>query len=475
MILLKELNESQTPVSLLSMISFSVADLHLAFFSFALGQYLLLFYETEVTLGIWYVTLGYIIYALWNAVNDPLIGFITDRPRGYWQKWGKRFPLVIISSIPFVVSMGFIFSPPMWDPTTQPLFYLLWFVLSTCFFDTFFSILQTSHLAQYPELFRDDTDRRNSGFWMMAMGLVGTALGALVPGIFIVYYNRGSYSVMGWVLGIVGFMFFLMYIYGHREPEALRSRYLKEQVQEEQESFTSVLRTMLKQKNFRVFLLIFFLDSIIGASLTASISYIVKYDLEMEAFMASIVLAGFILGALGSMVPWLYYSQRLKNNRKMLIIGVFLNTIFLLPFMFTWDLLTLLIAAFILGIGGGALRIGRNPVMADVVDEAVLKSGTRIEGSLMGVYTFFNRLALIAQGLIFAVVHELTCFDPTVDPFDPINPTHQSELALFGIRIHTAFIPMVLCLLGLIVFYKVYDITPEKADEIKNQLQEVGL
>ncbi|MFX1515336.1 MAG: MFS transporter [Promethearchaeota archaeon] len=472
---MQEMNESQTSVSLLGMISFSVADLHLAFFSFALGQYLLLFYETEVTLGIWYVTLGYIIYALWNAVNDPLIGFITDRPRGYWQKWGKRFPLIIISSIPFVISMAFIFSPLMWNPTTQPLLYLLWFVLSTCFFDTFFSILQTSHLAQYPELFRQDTERRNSGFWMMVMGLVGTALGALVPGVFIDYYNRGSYSVMGWVLGIIGFIFFILYIYGHREPEALRSRYIKEQAQEQQESFISVLRTMLKQKNFRVFLLIFFLDSIIGVSLTASISYIVKYDLEMDAFMASVVLAGFIFGALGSMVPWLYYSQRLKNNRKMLIIGVFLNTIFLLPFMFTWDLLTLLIAAFILGIGGGALRIGRNPVMADVVDEAVLKSGKRIEGSLMGVYTFFNRLALIAQGLIFAIVHELTQFDPTVDPFDPINPTHQSELALLGIRIHTAFIPMVLCLLGLIVFYRVYDITPDKSDHIKTQLQKVGL
>jgi Na+/melibiose symporter-like transporter len=309
---------------------------------------------------------------------------------------------------------------------------------------------------------------------MMAMGLVGTAFGALVPGFFVIYYNRGSYSIMGWVLGIIGLIFFILYIYGHKEPESLRSRYLKKQDKEE-DSFIIILRTMLKQKNFRVFLLIFFLDSIIGASLTASISYIVKYDLEMEAFMASVVLAGFILGSLGSMVPWLLYSQRLQNNRKMLIIGVFLNTIFLLPFMFTWDLLTLLIAAFILGIGGGALRIGRNPVMADVVDEAVVKSGKRLEGSLMGVYTFFNRLALIAQGLIFAIVHELTQFDPTVNPLDPVNPTHQTALALFGIRIHTAFIPMVLCLLGLIVFYKVYNLTPEKTLEIKEQLKKAAL
>jgi Na+/melibiose symporter-like transporter len=94
-----ELYESKKNRSLLTMISFSVSDLHLAFFSFALGQYLLLFYETEVNLGIWYVTLGYIIYAVWNAVNDPLIGFITDQPRSYWQKWGKRFPLIIMASV----------------------------------------------------------------------------------------------------------------------------------------------------------------------------------------------------------------------------------------------------------------------------------------------------------------------------------------------------------------------------------------
>ena len=458
--------EMSKPQSMMTMLSFSIADLHLAFFSFALGQYLLLFYETEVGLGILYVTLGYIVYALWNAVNDPLIGFLTDKPRNYWQKWGKRFPLIIMGSIPFLFSLAFVFSPPSWDPGTQPWFYFIWFILSTCFFDTFFSILQTSHLAQYPELFRLDTDRRKSGGIMMAMALIGTLLGALIPGLFITFYVRESYSQMGWILGIIGFIFFLGLIPGHRESESMRSRYFKDQ-KEEQESFISVIRIMFKHKNFGVFLLIFFLDSIIGASLTASISYIVKYDLQKEALIGSIVLLAFFVGALGSMYFWLIYAQRLKNNRKMLIIGVFLNTIFLFPLIFAWDLLSLLVGCFILGIGGGALRIGRNPVMADVVDEAVIKSGKRIEGALMGVYTFFNRLALIAQGLIFAIVHVITGFDPSA--------TTQTPLALFGIRIHTAFIPMVLCLLGLIVFIKVYDLTPEKTARIKVELQKEGL
>ncbi|MHA1967972.1 MAG: MFS transporter [Candidatus Hodarchaeales archaeon] len=469
-----ELNEKPKPQSFLTMISFSVADLHFSFITLALGSYMLLFYETEVLLGIWYVTLGYIIYALWNAINDPLVGFITDTPRNYWQKWGKRFPPIVLASIPFAFCMVFVFSPPLWDPVSQAWFYLIWFVVSACLFDTFYSIIQTSHLAQYPELFRDDDERRKSGSIMMAMGLVGSALGALVPGFLITFGNRGSFSTMGIVVGIIGFIFFFLYIYGHREPEEMRKQYLKKQ-DEEQVSFFSVLRSLIQYKNFQVYLLIFFLDSIIGASLVASIAYLVKFDLEMEAFMGSILLGGFLIGGLGSIWPWLILSQRMENNKKMLIIGVFLNTIFLLPFMFTWDLFSLLLACVLLGIGGGALRVGRNPVMADVVDEAILKMGKRIEGSLMGINTFFNRLALIAQGFIFAIVHELTEFDPSVDPFDPVNPTHQTALALFGIRLHTAFIPMVLCLLGLIVFIKVYDLTPHKTKTIQAQMREIGL
>ncbi|MFX1283188.1 MAG: MFS transporter [Promethearchaeota archaeon] len=453
------------PQSLKTMISFGMAELQFAFFSFALGQYLLLFYETEVSLGIWYLTLGYIIYALWNAINDPLVGFLTDNPRNYWKRWGKRFPLIIIGSIPFVFLIVFIFSPPNWNPDTQPWFYFVWFVLSTCFFDTFYSIVQTSHLAQYPDIFRLDDDRRKAGGIAMALGLIGTALGALIPGFIVVFYVKESYAQMAWVVAIVGFITFLTYIYGHRESEGLKLSYYERE--EEKESFISLLKIIFKHKNFMVVMMIFFLDSIIGASLTASISYIVKYDLKMDPIIASVVLAGFLLGALGSMIFWLRYAQQLNNNRKMLIIGVFLNTIFLFPLIFAWNLFSLLLGVILLGIGGGALRIGRNPVIADVIDEAVVKTGTKIEGSLMGIYTFFNRLALIAQGFIFAIVHELTGFNPDV--------SDQTFLALLGIRIHTALIPMILCLLGLIIFVKVYDLTPERTMDIQALLKAEGM
>jgi len=57
------------------------------------------------------------------------------------------------------------------------------------------------------------------------------------------------------------------------------------------------------------------------------------------------------------------------------------------------------------------------------------------------------------------ILHELTGFNPDV--------TDQTSLVLFGVKIHTASIPMILCLLGLIVFIKVHDLIPERTIDIQ--------
>ncbi|GAH91731.1 unnamed protein product, partial [marine sediment metagenome] len=49
------------------------------------------------------VALGYIIYAIWNSINDPLVGYFTDRPNRFWKRYGKRFPLIIIGGIPAIL------------------------------------------------------------------------------------------------------------------------------------------------------------------------------------------------------------------------------------------------------------------------------------------------------------------------------------------------------------------------------------
>lgn len=453
--------------STLSMMSFGMGDFLFDIFNGIFGAFYFLFWETEIGLNIWIVVLGYTIYAIWNSVNDPIIGYFTDHPNRFWERYGKRFPYIIIAGIPAILTLAAILSPPNLDPVSGAWIYLAWILISTCSFELFFTILSLNHFALYPDKFQGDSERRKAGGIRMALSLIGTAIGFIVPPFFIDYGDRQSYTNMAWIFVVFNTIFFLTMIPGHRESKELKLRYIREQEQQEHISFFKTLKLVITQKNFVVVILIFFLDGIIGASLTASIQYIAKYILQGEATSSTLILAGFILGALGSLFPWLYLSQRIKNNRKMLIIGVFLNTIFLLPFMFAQNLIGMVICALLLGIGGGALRIGRNPVIADTIDEATVKSGKHLEGAFMGVYTFFLRFSLIAQGLIFALVHQLTGFDA--------NLIIQTDLALFGIRMHTALIPMILTLIGFVIFVKVYNLTPERTKEIKEKLKELKL
>jgi glycoside/pentoside/hexuronide:cation symporter, GPH family len=451
----------------LSMISFGMGDFLFELFNGIFGVFYFIFWEVEVGLNIWLVALGYVIYAIWNSVNDPLVGYFTDQPKKWWSKYGKRFPFIIIAGVPLILSLAAVFSPPNVDPVDGALIYVSWILISTCSYEFFYTVLSLNHFALYPDKFRLEKDRRKVGGIRMALSLIGTSVGFMIPPLLIEYGDRQSYTNMAWIFVLINLILFITIIPGHKESDSLKNRYTSEQKEEHGISFIETLKMVLKSKNFLVVILIFFLDAIIGVSLTASIQYLTRYVLEAEADVSIFILAGFILGALLSLWPWLILSNKIDNNRNMLIIGVFLNTIFLLPFMFAQTLLGFVLCAFLLGIGGGALRIGRNPVMADTIDEATLKSKKHLEGSFMGVYTFFNKFSLIAQGLFFALVHELTGFNP--------NSEFQTEFAKFGIRVHTALIPMILTLIGLIVFILVYDLKPEKTKFIKEKLKELEL
>ena len=95
--------ETKQPNTIIT--SYGVGYLLMEIWNVIFGAYVFFFYETEVGLYVWLLVLGYVIYALWNSFNDPLIGYIFDRPNFLWKKWGKRFPIILGAAIPWFISM----------------------------------------------------------------------------------------------------------------------------------------------------------------------------------------------------------------------------------------------------------------------------------------------------------------------------------------------------------------------------------
>ena len=77
-----------------------------------------------------WVGLIWSIYGLWNAVNDPLAGFLSDRTH---TRWGRRIPWIAGSFIPLSITFYLLFVPPagmVATPDLSLLFYFLFFVLA---------------------------------------------------------------------------------------------------------------------------------------------------------------------------------------------------------------------------------------------------------------------------------------------------------------------------------------------------------
>ena len=132
----KEINEIEHSTK--THASYALGSLFDDFIITALGIMVFKFYETEVFLPIVFITIAIIIYGLWNMINDPIAGHISDKSSiEFMRRRGKRFTWFIIASIPCSLMFVFIFLPPARNDITV----FIWLFVALCIFDTLFSFM----------------------------------------------------------------------------------------------------------------------------------------------------------------------------------------------------------------------------------------------------------------------------------------------------------------------------------------------
>ena len=158
-------------------------------------------------------------------------------------------------------------------------------------------------------------------------------------------------------------------------------------------------------------------------------------------------------------------AHKTNNNKKIMVYCGLLMGIFTIPLIFLEEFLFVIIALLIWGLSIGGYWAMIAPVLADVVDESIVVLKRRQEGVYAGFQQFFGRLAIFIQALSFTLAHVLTDF--STDPY--------SAAAKFGVHIHLAIVPMICILVGTFVFWKWYDLTPEKVAENQKIIKEQNL
>lgn len=426
---------------------------------------LFFYYEAEVGLNSWLVALGLVIYALWDAVNDPLVGYITDRPFKFTRKWGRRFPWAIAVFIPWIISFLLIFTPP--DVANQWITFA-WLVATLCVYDLLESVFTVNFQALFPDKFRTRSERLKASAFVVYIGFVGVVLAFLIPPLIIVYGNLSTYALMAWICVIISVICWFLMMPGLRDDKENVERYLaKYNEGQKRESYFKVLKQTLKQKTLIVFLIMYILYLSLTHLMTSSLLYFTRYVLGAETGTLLIMTLLLLVGGLVAIPFWLKLNKKLGDTRKTLMIAGIVMVCSAIQFTIFTNLAILLIVIFVFGFGVGGYWVIYPVVFSQVIDESVVNYEQRREGIYNGVLNFFANFGKLLQAVTLAVVHELTGFVEGA-------PT-QPDSALFGIQLHMGLIPATFMAIGLLVFWKFFDITPEKAKQYKEGIIQLKL
>ena len=449
------------------MVSYGFTDFIFQFMAMAFGVYGYFYYETEIGLDSLLCGLAFVLYAIWNAVNDPLIGYLTDRPFKFTKKWGRRFPWIFIGGVPWILSYVLIFTPPDVDPQSGAWILFAWLLFTICLYDTFGSICLVNYYSLFPDKFRSVEERRTLTGLAIPVGVLGVLLGAIVPPLLITFGNLQSYIIQAGAVFLVCLVALILAIPGCRDDQEIVDRYMANYEESKTESFFKEFKNSLTQKAFVAYILLYFCYQVMIKSMTASISYAVRFILKMEAIAISLIMGAFLIGVIIGLPFWIKLAHKTNDNRKVMMLSGILMTVSVAPLIFIEDYILIIIILFIWGLSQGGFWAMLNPVFADVIDESVVKTSKREEGLYNGFQTFFARLAFAAQAISFAVIHTLTGFEE--------GATTQSQSAIWGIHIHLALIPIIFMIVGLIIFKRLYDLTPEKIDANQAKIKQLDL
>ena len=428
------------------------------------------YYEVELGLSTALVGLALIIFALWNMVNDPLIGFLTDKPMRWTNKWGLRMPWIIIGGVLTTLFYVLLFAVPDVDPKNDP-WPLFWYiVIITCLYDTFYSILTAHAYGGFTNIFRTRDDRRKGGTIGQFMGTISrlVLMVILVPFI-IVTGDPGSYVTCAIITAILIGISLVFFIPGIHESEAVKARYMKvyEYLDEGKLPYFKFLKIVFKQKNFKLGLFAFTMFTIAYMLNYANSIYFIEEVMNESLIIMAYANLAYTVAFLISIFIWSRYVADKLGHINTYALGLGMLGLAYLATMWITTVFELVLWYFIAGLGSTGFYAVWMSIGADINDEVTNAAGVHQEASLTGIRNFFFRFAWFIVGGLMAITHIATGYVP--------GAAVQSESAKLGIRILAGGIPGVCCIVGALLLVLFYDLKGEKREQVMKSLREKGL
>lgn len=407
----------------------------------------------------------FLVGRLWDGINDPLIGMLSDRVH---TRWGRRRPFLLFAAVPFGLTFALLFTVP---PFEQRWALVLYYVAVFLAFDSLYTMINVPYSALTPELTEDYDERSNLAGWrigvsilaslitgglfkLMAENVFAPQLGGGVAGL------RSGYALAGLLWGVTMIIPYFLLVRVIREPER--------EVDADPIRPIQTFKEVFSNRPFRLASLIYLLTfATVDVVLLIFVRFLIDY-IQVTPGFDNLLLA-VVLGLAFVTMPLTVRLMRRFGKRRtyigsMAFLGVVLLIISQVP---PGGQNLILIAAIFGGLGYGAANAIPWAIVADVIEVDELKTGKRREGVFYGYLVFFRKLA---AGLATFVVGQVLDAAGFISTQTGSAFVQQPESALLAMRFFVGVFPAVTLLLAILAAWR-YPLDRETFNEIRRQLE----
>ncbi len=354
------------------------------------------FYTEKMGLSIGAIGWATILFAIWDAFNDPISGFLSDRTR---TRFGRRKPWLIAATPIFALAAILFFSPPVSLRTQFAL--AAYFTFFLMFTETANTIATVNYHSLLPELFRETAPRNRANAIRQALQLVGMIIGvSLVPMIVSVFGNmagsdREGYQFTAIALSVLGGALMLYSFFGCKERAEFSEL--------PQPKLIESLKSVALNRNFWLVSVSHFFYTATTGLLLAGIPFFIKYTLGQPDSAATYLSAAVFVSA----IPTMYLWYRLINKFGTVKVwrGALLTLALALGVMLLAHHLTFaMIAGVLVGAGIAGVTANLDMVNSELIEEDARKSGARREATYFAAISFVTRLSGLVRSGVFALL-----------------------------------------------------------------------
>ncbi len=389
-----QLNLSQSTATQNSPIAYGLGSFGMESLYIAFAGFYMFYYIDELGLAVAMAAIINVIYGFWDAIDDPVVGFLSDNTR---TRWGRRRPW-LLTGLPFYVGLlVLVYAVPKPFLEGDALF---WYALVVfLLFEAARTIMSVNYAALFPELFQGLRERAQASTYLGGLATLGELMGFTISPL--IYATFGFVPMAICFAGYAGIALLLGITRNREDPEAMNAPPL---------GLKEAFGEVLKDRPFLWFTVaVAFLMFTTGVYSLAT-PFWVKYTLRASPQATSLIFAVVFITAILSVSLWGRFVRTLGIKRAWLWTVAVMSASAMIIGLAS-SLVVGAIGAALAGASLGGIKVCREIIIANYVDRDLKRTGYRREGIYYGLLRVTGKLskileslALVLLGLLFGYV-----------------------------------------------------------------------